>query len=144
MQKLERVHQKFVEELVDAGTPFPQAVSKSDDFIERLAKTSIGRNAINEWTDAQVKGMNTLFSLAGKVNGEVLCKNSEVSGTVEGKITVNQLLILKASSKILGDIVTSKLSIEPGALFTGNCKMGETDNNGGSAAKGKEPEKTVR
>jgi cytoskeletal protein CcmA (bactofilin family) len=78
----------------------------------------------------------------GKVAGEVICKNSEVSGIVEGKITVGQLLNLKASSKILGDIVTSKLSIEPGAKFSGTCKMSDTDNNGGaSATKEKEPER---
>jgi len=79
----------------------------------------------------------------GKINGEVLCKNSEVSGMVEGKIKVNQLLILKATSKIFGDITTSKLSIEPGAIFSGNCKMSENDNNGG-APKEKESEKTVK
>jgi len=79
----------------------------------------------------------------GKINGEVICKNSEVSGIVEGKITVNQLLILKASSKILGDIATSKLSIEPGAIFSGNCKMSENENNGG-APRPKEPEKTIK
>jgi cytoskeletal protein CcmA (bactofilin family) len=78
----------------------------------------------------------------GKVNGEVICKNSEVSGIVEGKITVGQLLNLKASSKILGDIATSKLSIEPGAIFSGNCKMSDNGNNGGAGAtKEKEAEK---
>jgi cytoskeletal protein CcmA (bactofilin family) len=80
-----------------------------------------------------------VIGTTGKVNGEVICKNSEVSGVVEGKISVSQLLILKASSKITGDIATSKLSIEPGAIFTGNCKM--SDNNNGGAGKGKEPEK---
>ena len=79
----------------------------------------------------------------GKVKGEVICKNSEVSGLIEGKITVNQLLILKVASKILGDIVTTKLSIEPGAIFTGNCKMNDNETNGGGA-KGKEPEKTTK
>lgn len=79
----------------------------------------------------------------GKINGEVICKNSEVSGVVEGKIIVGQLLILKASSKILGDIATLKLSIEPGAIFSGNCKMNENDNNGG-APRPKEPEKTIK
>jgi len=79
----------------------------------------------------------------GKVCGEVICKNSEVSGIIEGKITVGQLLNLKASSKILGDIATSKLSIEPGARFSGNCKMSDTDNNGGAATtKEKETEKS--
>ena len=95
--------------------------------------------------DGTLKGsLNTkgkvVIGPTGKISGEVICKNSEVSGIVEGKITVNQLLNLKASSKILGDIATSKLSIEPGAKFTGNCKMSDNDYNGGSSAT-KEPEK---
>jgi len=76
----------------------------------------------------------------GRVKGEVECKNSEVSGLIEGKITVTQLLILKASSKINGTIVTDKLSIEPGALFTGNCSMKDGE-NGGTTVKPKEAEK---
>lgn len=68
----------------------------------------------------------------GKIKGEVICKNSEVSGLVEGKISVGQLLNLKASSKILGDIATSKLAIEPGARFTGTCSMSDSEENGGS------------
>jgi cytoskeletal protein CcmA (bactofilin family) len=76
----------------------------------------------------------------GRIKGEVECKNSEVSGLIEGKITVTQLLILKTSSKINGTIVTDKLSIEPGALFTGNCSMKDGE-NGGTTAKSKEGEK---
>lgn len=60
----------------------------------------------------------------GKVYGEVLCKNSEISGNLEGKITVEELLVLKSTAKISGDIITSRLSIEPGAIFTGTCNMG--------------------
>lgn len=73
-----------------------------------------------------------VIGTTGKINGEVTCKNSEVSGSIEGKITVNHLLNLKASSKITGDIITAKLAIEPGARFTGTCKMNETDENAGS------------
>ncbi len=100
--------------------------------------------------DGTLKGsLNTkgkvVIGPTGRISGEVICKNSEVSGIVEGKITVGQLLNLKASSKIMGDISTSKLSIEPGAKFTGNCKMSDTDNDGGSTAtKEKEPEKAVK
>ena len=76
----------------------------------------------------------------GKINGEVVCKNSEVSGIIEGKISVGQLLNLKASSKIVGDIVTSKLAIEPGARFTGSCNMSDTEENGGTFSKEKTQE----
>jgi cytoskeletal protein CcmA (bactofilin family) len=76
----------------------------------------------------------------GKIKGEVECKNSEVSGIIEGKITVGQLLNLKASSKIFGDIITDKLSIEPGAVFTGHCSMKEGE-SGGAPEKPKETAK---
>jgi cytoskeletal protein CcmA (bactofilin family) len=59
----------------------------------------------------------------GRVNGEITCKNADVEGKIEGKINVAELLTLKATSNINGDIVTSKLAIEPGAKFSGNCNM---------------------
>ncbi len=59
----------------------------------------------------------------GRVSGEIDCKNSEVLGEVNGKIKVSELLSLKATAKIFGDIITKKLAIEPGSKFTGNCKM---------------------
>ena len=83
-----------------------------------------------------------VIGTTGKVKGEIICKNSEVAGYIEGKIIVGQLLNLKASSKINGEIATLKLSIEPGAIFSGNCKMSDTENNAGSGTiKEKEPEK---
>lgn len=60
----------------------------------------------------------------GLVEGDVTCQNADVSGTVKGKTSVSELLFLKASSKISGDIVTGKLVVEVGATFTGSCNMG--------------------
>lgn len=59
----------------------------------------------------------------GRIKGEISCKNSDVSGIVEGKITVIELLSLKSTARVNGDISTSKLAIEPGSKFTGYCEM---------------------
>ncbi len=59
----------------------------------------------------------------GSVSGEIKCKNSDVEGSIEGKIHAVDLLSLKATSNINGDIIARKLAIEPGAKFTGNCNM---------------------
>ncbi|MBU0763796.1 MAG: polymer-forming cytoskeletal protein [Bacteroidetes bacterium] len=59
----------------------------------------------------------------GKVKGQVKCKNSEILGKVEGKIVVEELLTLKESAHIYGDIISNKLAVEPGAVFTGTCNM---------------------
>ncbi len=60
----------------------------------------------------------------GTIEGEVTCKNADVSGKINAKMLVKELLQLKATANILGDINTNKLSIEPGANFTGSCNMG--------------------
>ena len=60
----------------------------------------------------------------GVIDGKVTCKNADVSGKIKAKLVVKELLQLKASANILGDINTNKLSIEPGANFTGTCNMG--------------------
>jgi len=59
----------------------------------------------------------------GRIKGEVSCKNSDISGIVEGKVSVLELLSLKSTAKINGDISTAKLAIEPGSKFTGYCSM---------------------
>ncbi|TAH41213.1 MAG: polymer-forming cytoskeletal protein [Bacteroidetes bacterium] len=60
----------------------------------------------------------------GTVDGDVTCQSSDLSGTVKGKMSVSELLFLKSSAKIIGDIVTGKLVVEVGATFTGSCNMG--------------------
>ena len=61
---------------------------------------------------------------SGIVDGEVTCKNADISGTIKASVVVKELLQLKSTASIVGDINTNKLSIEPGATFTGSCNMG--------------------
>lgn len=68
----------------------------------------------------------------GKIKGEMACKNTDISGIVDGKIIVEELLSLKATAKVIGDMSTSRLAIEPGSRFTGYCDM--------TNEKGKNPE----
>lgn len=60
----------------------------------------------------------------GSIEGEIVCGNADVSGTIRGKVNVTELLSLKNSAKINGEITTGKLAIEPGADFSGSCSMG--------------------
>ncbi len=80
----------------------------------------------------------------GVVKGEINCKNSVLEGKVEGKITVNELLTLKSSSSLTGDIVTRRLAIEPGARFTGNCSMTTDTSIPANAGKDAEKEDSSR
>lgn len=60
---------------------------------------------------------------SGVVNGNVLCQNANVIGSVNGNLSVKEFLVLNASARVRGDILINKLSIEPGAVFSGKCRM---------------------
>ena len=96
--------------------------------------------------DGTLKGsVNTLGKVVlgkeGVVEGDVVCNNADIAGNIKAKITVSQLLLLKTTAKLSGDIITNKLSIEPGAAFTGSCSMGaviKDIKDGGKTAEEKE------
>lgn len=60
---------------------------------------------------------------SGKIEGELKCKSADILGEVTANIEVAELLNLRATAVISGDIKTSKISIEAGAVFTGACTM---------------------
>ena len=58
-----------------------------------------------------------------KINGTIRCTSAEIMGFITGEIVVKDLLSLKASASITGNLTMGKLSVEPGARFVGHCKM---------------------
>ena len=60
---------------------------------------------------------------SGKVVGTVTCAHCETEGQMEGTIVVHELFVLKASSKVHGDIQYGQLSVENGAEATGNLHL---------------------
>lgn len=98
--------------LIGAGTNIKGDIESAGDI--RIDGTLKG--------NLRTKG-KVVIGTTGLIKGEVYCKNSDVEGKVEGKINVQELLALKATSIINGDISAKRLAIEPGAKFTGNCNM---------------------
>ncbi len=75
------------------------------------------------------------------IQGNIVAQNADIEGEVRGRLEVSELLVLKATAVINGDIVTGKLVVEPGAVFNGSCKMGASvkeikivDTNNGALA----------
>ncbi len=98
--------------LIGLGTEINGDIKSSGDL--RIDGTLIG--------NLNIKG-KVVIGETGKIKGELICKNSDISGIVEGKVTVEELLSLKSTAKINGDITVGKLAIEPGCKFTGYCSM---------------------
>ena len=60
---------------------------------------------------------------SGKINGKINCSNADISGSISGKIEVNEVLSLMSESLIQGDIITGKLSVEEGAQVEASISM---------------------
>ncbi len=63
---------------------------------------------------------------SSRVEGNILAQNAEIAGEVSGTVETTELLLLKPTAIVSGDIVTNKLIVESGATFNGGCKMGVT------------------
>jgi len=90
--------------------------------------------------DGKLKGNLTaqgkvVLGATGIIEGDITCKNALIEGKLDGKITVAELLTLNSTAKIHGEVITSKLAVEPGAIFTGTCKMDDVANQNLGAKK---------
>ncbi|MFH6934070.1 polymer-forming cytoskeletal protein [Flavobacterium sp. YO12] len=64
-----------------------------------------------------------VIGASGVVKGEIICNNADIEGEFRGKIKVLEILNIKESAQIHGEVAVGKLSIEPGAEFTATCTM---------------------
>lgn len=107
----------------DALTSSINIISNTTNIVGDIKSESDIRIDGNVKGNIQTKG-RVVIGQSGIVIGTINCQNAEISGNVEGKIKVVDLLSLKSTSNIQGEIYSGKLSIEPGAIFTGTCSMG--------------------
>ncbi|WP_152286011.1 bactofilin family protein [Flavicella marina] len=59
----------------------------------------------------------------GLVKGLIECTNADIEGEVSGNISVSDMLTLKSTAMIQGEVVIGKLTVEPGASFNATCSM---------------------
>jgi cytoskeletal protein CcmA (bactofilin family) len=84
--------------------------------------------------DGTVKGYVTskarlVLGPTSKVEGDIKAANLELSGETNGNIIVTELLTIKATARVNGDLIANKLIIEAGAEFNGTCSMKDPQNN---------------
>ena len=60
---------------------------------------------------------------SGKIKGNLVCVNAEIDGAMDGELTIENLLVMRSTARIKGDIQATKLTIEEGAYFEGSCVM---------------------
>jgi cytoskeletal protein CcmA (bactofilin family) len=64
------------------------------------------------------------------IEGDIQVGRIAISGTVVGRIVAEQRVEIHRNGKVFSDIDTPALVIEEGAIFQGNCTMGDRDRKG--------------
>lgn len=78
--------------------------------------------------DGEVRGnvsskSKVVIGANGRIKGNLICSDADIEGNIEGILTVSNVLSLKTTAMVIGEISTSRISIEEGAQFSGNCVM---------------------
>lgn len=60
-----------------------------------------------------------------QIDADLIASNAVVAGVVKGNVTIKNSLSIAETGRILGNISCTKLNIQDGALFIGNCRMQE-------------------
>lgn len=99
-----------------------------------LVKGTFVKGDVKSESDIRVDGSingtlkcdaKVVIGSTGTVQGTITCRDAVIEGKVEGDVTVAELLNLRKTAQLTGEIISSKLIIEAGAVFHGNCRMGK-------------------
>ncbi len=87
--------------------------------------------------DGTIKGKlicksKVILGPTGSVEGEISCQNAVIEGRFKGTLNVTELLNVRETAEVDGDISTGKLLVQSGAKFNVDCKMGQGGSNGAS------------
>jgi|GEM_PF-429883 cytoskeletal protein CcmA (bactofilin family) len=107
--------------------------NNSETGINRIVEGTHIEGTINSDSNLRIDGEfkghlvtkgRLVVGLKGKVSGTVNCLCCDVEGTLEGEVTVLELLSMKSSSTVQGDLYYGQLSVEAGAKALGTFRMG--------------------
>lgn len=80
--------------------------------------------------DGQVNGevdcqSRLVMGESGKVVGSVKATEAEIFGTIEGDLVIAGALNLRSTARIKGNISAKTMSVDEGAIYNGECRIGE-------------------
>ncbi len=109
------------------------APSSTSNSLNSLVKGTKVEGTISSENDIRIDGTiigtltckaKVIIGPSGVIEGDVKCENAVIEGKFEGNLNVNQLLTVKETAEVHGDVITNKLLVQSGATFNVTCKMG--------------------
>jgi len=101
------------------GTVVEGTIKAENDIrVDGVIKGSLNCNA------------KVIIGPSGQIEGEIRCINAVIEGSFDGTLSVSELLHVRETARISGDVKTNKLIVQSGAVFNVSCKMGSQAGSG--------------
>ena len=119
------------------------ATAANPNALNALVKGTAVEGSIRSESDIRIDGTvkgkltcnaKVIIGPTGYVDGEIKCQNAVIEGKFTGNIHVAELLNVRESAEIHGEVHTSKLNVVAGAIFNVAVHMTEASRNGNGAA----------
>jgi cytoskeletal protein CcmA (bactofilin family) len=103
-----------------------------DNALNSLVRGTVTEGNVIAENDIRVDGIikgnlkcaaRVIIGPSGFVDGEINCQNAMIEGKFTGILNVVELLNVKETADITGDVTTGKLTISAGAIFNVTCNM---------------------
>jgi cytoskeletal protein CcmA (bactofilin family) len=109
----------------------PQGIPSNS--INSIVQGTELQGTIKAASDIRIDGMlkgnldckgKVIIGPTGNVDGDIQCENAVIEGFFSGLLIVSELLHVRETAKIEGDVHTKKLIVQSGSSFNVSCKMG--------------------
>jgi len=120
------------------------APSGASNSLNSLVKGTKVEGTISSENDIRIDGTivgtltckaKVIIGPSGVIEGDVKCENAVIEGKFDGNLSVNQLLTVKETAEVHGDVNTNKLLVQSGATFNVTCRMGANRAKVGPSSK---------
>jgi len=116
--------QKIVASLPSApASSAPAYLDRGTKINGKLRFESAAR--IDGTVDGEIDGKEITIGESGVATAQIRADTIVVHGKVKGEITATNRIEIHPTAKIVGNIVAPKLIIHDGAIFEGQCSMGQ-------------------
>lgn len=85
--------------------------------------------------DGTIKGdldceAKVIIGPTGVIEGTIRCKNAVIEGRFDGTLTVAELLNVRETAKVTGEVSYGKLNVQSGAIISGSWRVVGENSNG--------------
>ncbi len=127
-------------DVAKAGSIIPSASSHS---LNSLVQGTVVEGKIKATNDIRIDGSikgdlfcdaKVIIGPSGVIEGTIRCQNAVIEGQFNGNLTVSELLNIRETAKVTGEVSYGKLIVQSGAIISGSYKVvgdnGHSNGNG--------------